>query len=243
MIRSQKELSEAKHPTQALSSSERFILAFSQARDWVMGNQRTLLYIGVVLVLAVGGTVYFVIQNAKNNELASTYLTRVEQYYLNGDYRKAVDGDKSRRVQGEVIHGLKQIVDDYGSTTTGSHAALMLANAYYYLGKYDSADAAFGKATTATPIFAASIEAGHAAVLEAKSNKEEAAKLYEAAAKRDANNPLNADYLISAARDLQQIGKKDDAVKLYKSILEDYPNSQFDDYAKRMLLQMNVDFS
>ena len=54
---------------------------------------------------------------------------------------------------------------------------------------------------------------------------------------------MNADYIISAARDLQQIGKKEDAVKLYKTILEEYPNSQFDDYAKRMLLQMNVDFS
>jgi len=241
MIRSQKELSEAKHPVAALTQSERFILRFNQMRDWSAENQRTVIGAGVVLVLIIGGVFYYATQKKKNNELASTYMTRVEQFFVNGDYRHAIDGDKTRHVQGEVIHGLKQIVDDYGSTDVGSHAALLLADSYYYLGKYDSADMAYDKAITSTPEMAAAVDAGHAAVLEAKGNKIEAAKLFESAAKRNKDNPLTPDYTLDAARDYQQTGKKDDAVKLYKEVIQDYENSQFDDYAKRALLQMNVE--
>ena len=241
MIRSQKELSEAKHPTEQLSQTDKLVLRYSQSRDWAAENQRTLLFGLLVVVLVIGGIFYLNIQKTKGNDVASTYLSRVMEYYATGDYRHAIDGDKTKRVQGEAIHGLKQIVDDYGSTVSGSEAALMLGNAYYYLGKYDSANAAFDKAITSTPLMAASVEAGHAAILEAKGNKEEAAKLFESAAKRDKNNPRNADYLLDAARDLQQVGKNEDAVRLYKSMLADYPGTEYDDAAKRALLQLKVD--
>ncbi len=241
MIRSQREITDAKHPVSALTHTDKLVLRYNESRDWAASNQRTMIGAGVVLVLVVAGLFYYSSTRAKDNELANTYLTRVSQFYANGDYRSAVDGDKNQRVQGEVIHGLKQIVDDYGSTPAGANAALLLANAYYYLGKYDSADMAFGKATTATPIMAASVDAGHAAVFEAKGNKEEAAKLFQNAAKRDKDNPMNADYTLDAARDLQQIGKKDDAIKLYKNLLVNYPGTEFDDAAKRALIQLNVD--
>jgi TolA-binding protein len=241
MIRSQRDISDAKHPVGALTQTDKMVMRYNESRDWAASNQRTLMIAGVVLLAIVGGLFYYKSLRAQNNELANTYLTRVSDFYAAGDYRHAIDGDKTKRVQGEVIHGLKQIVDDYGSTAAGANAALLLANAYYYLGKYDSADAAFGKATTATPIMAASVDAGHAAILEAKGNKEEAAKLFQTAAKRDKDNPMNADYTLDAARDLQQIGKNDDAIKLYKDMLVNFPGTEFDDAAKRALVKLGVD--
>jgi TolA-binding protein len=56
----------------------------------------------------------------------------------------------------------------------------------------------------------------------------------------DPVNPLNADYTLAAAKNYEALGKKDDAVKAYRKLLEDYPGTQFDDAAKRALMKMNV---
>jgi TolA-binding protein len=117
----------------------------------------------------------------------------------------------------------------------------LLANSYYALGKYDSASRLFNEASSDYPIVKASIEAGRAAILEHSGNKMEAAKLFESAAMRDETNPLDADYLLSAARDYEAVNKKDDAIRLYRKIAADYSSSQFDDAAKRELLKMNVE--
>ena len=41
-------------------------------------------------------------------------------------------------------------------------------------------------------------------------------------------------------RPLEQAGKKEEAIKVYRKLLEDYPGTQFDDAAKRELLKLNV---
>ncbi|MEP6754288.1 MAG: tetratricopeptide repeat protein, partial [Chthonomonadales bacterium] len=236
----QKALNVVESQEQALTSSEKFLLRSSAMRDWALGNQRTvLLGLGVVL-LAIAGLVYYGAEQKKANEKANTMLSRVSNYYASGDYRHAIDGDPNQKIQNESIVGLRQIVADYGSTPAGSQAALYLANSYYYLGKLDSAEKIFGKISIDYPLIKASVEAGRAAILEQRGNKEDAAKLFESAAKRDKNNPLNADYTLAAARDLHQVGKKDEAIRLYRSLLEDYPGSQFDDAAKRALIGLNV---
>ncbi len=240
MIRSQKELSEAKHPTQGLSQTDKLVLRYSQARDWTQGNQKTLAIIGVIVLLAAAGLFYYGSVSKSNNERALTLVARIEPAYVAGDYRHAIDGDPTHRIQGEPVVGLRQIVSDYGSTDAGSVAELYLGNAYYYLGKYDSAQTMFEKASFSVPVAQASLDAGKAAIYEHKGNNEEAAKLFQSAVHRDEHNPLNADYTLSAARDLQQAGKKDEAVKLYKDLLEKYPGTQFDDAAKRALMEMNI---
>ena len=241
MIRSQKDLAEVKQPVQHLTQTEKLLLRYEESRDWAANNQRILMGAGVVVIAAIVGLWWWAGQKKTNNERAATYMSRVAGYYLGGNYRLAIDGDVSRKVQGDPVYGLRYIVREFGSTEAGSEAALALGNSYYYLGKYDSASMAFGQASSDYPIVRASIEAGRAAILEHSGNKIEAAKLFESAAKRDNTNPFNADYLLSAARDNQQAKKVDDAVRLYKEIIEQYQSSQFDDAAKRALMQMNVE--
>ena len=81
---------------------------------------------------------------------------------------------------------------------------------------------------------------GKATIFEDKGNKAEAAKLFIKAASLEKVNPMNADYTLAAARDYAASGNKDEAVKIYRKILEDYPSTQFDDAAKRELLKLNV---
>jgi len=239
MIRSQKELAEVKQPVESLSTSDRAFLRVNETRDWMQRNTRVLLIVLGVVVLAVVGLVMYSNGKAADNDRASTLLSHIAPYYEAGDYRKSIDGDPSRKIGNESVQGLRFIVNEFGSTPSGGVAALFLGNAYYYLGKLDSAEAAFNKASSDLPVHQASIEAGRAAILEQKGNKEEAAKLFQSAAKRDEHNPLNGEYVLSAARDLEQIGKKDEAVKLYRKLIEDFPSTEYDDAAKRSLMALN----
>ncbi len=240
MLRQQKALNVVESPAEQLTQSDKFLLRSSAARDWALGNQRTVLMGFGVIILAIAGLVYYGSEQKKANEKANTLLSRVANYYASGDYRHAIDGDPNQKIQNESVVGLRQIVNDYGSTAAGSQAALYLGNSYYYLGKLDSAEKVFGKISIDYPLIQASAEAGKAAILEQRGNKEEAAKLFESAAQHDKNNPLDADYTLAAARDLHQVGKKDEAIRLYRSLLEDYPGTQFDDAAKRALIGLNV---
>jgi len=242
MIRSQRELKEVRQPgVERLSQTEKLLLRAEDVREWALNNRRIVGAAGVVLVAAIAGIWWWVGQQKANNDRAATYLSRIARYYFSDDYRHAIDGNRQEKIEGDPVYGLRYIVENYASTETGHQATLMLGNAYYELGKYDSASREFDNASSDYPIVKASIEAGRAAILEHRGNKMESAKLFESAAMRDETNPLDADYILSAARDYEAVGKKDDAVRLYRKLVADYSSSQFDDAAKRELLKMNVE--
>src|SRR6266446_6834562 len=112
MIRSQKVLSEASHPAEQLSQSDRMLLRYAAGRDWVEGNQRVLYYV-LIAVVAIGGGLFWLAANRKaNNERAATYLSRVVGYYQQNDLRKAIDGDLTRHVQGDPLYGLRYIATE-----------------------------------------------------------------------------------------------------------------------------------
>lgn len=240
MIRSQKELAEVQQPVQQLSQSEKLLLRYEDSRDWFAHNQKFVIGGAIAIVAIIVGLWWWAGQKSAQEEQASTYLSRILPTFAGGEFRQAIDGDTHRKIQGDPVYGLKYIVTEFGSTDAGNRAALALADAYYYLGKYDSASIYYDDASSDYPIAKAAIEAGKASILEHKGNKQDAAKLFESAAKRDKDNPLDADYKLSAARDLQAAGQRDEAIRLYQELLEDYPGSQFDDAAKRALMQMNV---
>ncbi len=242
MIRSQRELKEVQRPgTERLSTTETLLLRYETSRDWILNNPRMVAAGAVVIVAIIVGLIWWSGERKANSDRAATYLTRVLNYYFQNDYRHAIDGSRTQHISGEPIYGLRYIVEQYGSTAPGREADLFLGNCYYALGKYDSASRAFNNASSDYPLIEASIEAGRAAILEHRGNKTEAAELFESAARRDTTNPLAADYFLSAARDNEGANKRDKAVSLYREIIGDYPNTQFDDAAKRELLKMNVE--
>jgi tetratricopeptide (TPR) repeat protein len=242
MLRTQKDVAEISQPQQeSLSSTEHVQLRYYNAQDWFFRNKNTAYIALGVLVAAIAGLFFYNQNLEEQNERASALLSRIVPIYLQGDYRKAVDGDPTQKVGNEPTLGLRQIVSEYGSSDAGSQAALFLANSYYYLGQPDSALAMFDKVDINAPVVKASVEAGRAAILEDKGNKAEAAKLFESAAKRSEENPLNADYYLSAAQGYEASGSKEEAIRLYKMLLEEYQGTQYDDAAKRALLKLGVE--
>lgn len=241
MIRSQKQLNDAVQPTeQDLSQSDKVILNYQKTASWLASNSRIVIGASVVLVAAVALFFYWRSSEQEKADHAEVLLSRIMPVYQGSDWRGAIDGDMHTKIQNEPIFGLRQISADYGSTKAGQLAKLCLGNCYYYLGKLDSALAAFDGVSTDLPLIKASAQAGKAAILADKGNKEESAKLFMSAASVEAVNPMNADYSYAAARNFEQAGKKDEAIKVYRKILEDYQGTYFDDGARRALIRLNV---
>ncbi len=77
--------------------------------------------IGVTAVIVVvAATMIFLSNRAKNNDLATAKLAAINQFSDNGQYQMAIDGVPDRN-----LVGLKQIVEDYGSTPAGDHGAVL----------------------------------------------------------------------------------------------------------------------
>ncbi len=243
MIRSQKDLAKVNQPViERLTQTEKMMLRYEGTRDWARENQRIMMGLGLSIVALVAIAFWYSAQRKTNSERAATYLARVLPAAVQGNYRAAIDGDLTHKIQGDPTYGLRYIVKEYGSTPAGSQAALALGNCYYGLGQYDSARIAFDGASSDYPLVKASIEAGRAAIFEHSGNKTEAAKLFESAARRDLTNPLDADYMLEAAHDYEsQADKREDAIRLYKEILDKFPSSQFDDAAQRELMKLGVE--
>ncbi|HET9135612.1 MAG TPA: hypothetical protein VFO76_03165 [Candidatus Kapabacteria bacterium] len=240
MIRSQKKLSEAKVQQAELDGSEKLLVRYEQSASWVAENRQKVIGGAVILVAAVVGLFIWQSKRQEAADRAETLLARITPYYQSANWRQAIDGDPTNRIQNEPIAGLKQIVAEYGSTKAGQVASLSLGNAYYYLGKLDSALMAFDEISSDLPLVKASASAGKAAILEDKGNKEESAKLFMAAASVGTSNPLDADYSYAAARNLESSGKKDEAIKWYRKVVEEYSGTYYEDASKRALLRLGV---
>ncbi len=241
MIRSQKKLSETVvTQEEKLSQSEELVLKYHKTSSWVKENSSKAIGVVVVIVALVAVFIFWRSKQAESGEHAEVMVSRIMGVYQAGEWRKAIDGDPKQMILKEPLLGLKAIVSEYGSTHAGEVAKLYLGNAYYYLGKLDSAMQVFNDASEDGSLLKAAVESGKATIFEDRGNKEAAAKLFMTAASMEKINPMNADYSLAAARNYGGAGKKEDAIKIYRKMLEDYPGTQFDDAAKRELLKMGV---
>jgi tetratricopeptide (TPR) repeat protein len=187
----------------------------------------------VVLLICLGAGTFFWIQQRQNNEQqAALQLSRIAPYLDSGKFSVAINGEGK-------IAGLKKITDDYAGTPSGNMASLLLANAYYASGDYDSALKAFKKVSIENKDLAAAALAGTGACYINKNQLALAADTYQEASKTAENSVLKAQYLVKSAESLQQINQLKKASELYTKIIADYPGSTAAAVAQRSLWQVS----
>lgn len=173
---------------------------------------------GAVVVIAL---VYFYINNRKaSNEQAGIQLANVIGLYDSGAYLEAIEGR-----QGTNIGGLKKLVADYGSTENGETAKIYLANAYIMLGNVEEAYKYYEDYAGNNEIYKATALAGEAGYYAFKKDYEKAADLYLNASRVSKENVLNPDYMLKAAVNYIDAGKKEEAKDLLEIIKKDYNTS------------------
>lgn len=212
---------------------DKLVTFYYQVRTFYEEFQKNI-FIALGVVAAVALLIYFYIQNKNsNNEKASLELARVINLYDMGSYLEAIQGRPNTK-----IVGLKKIVDEYGSTESGETAKIYLANAYYFLGKFDEALKYYDDYSGDNELFEATAYAGKAACFEAKKNIEEAAEFYVKAANVNKSNVLNPQYLLNAGINYLSLGNKEKAKEFFDKIKKDYTNSSYSRDVERYLAQV-----
>lgn len=209
---------------------DKLVTSYFEARNWLDNpehKKKLFIGIGIVAAIAVGIFLYISNRNAKNEE-AEVKLSAVINLYDQEKYQEAINGDPAAG-----ITGLKQIVDDYGSTNSGETAKLYLGNSYFNLKDYDNAIKQFEDYSGDKLIIKASCLSGVGAVYEAKGDMKKAAEYFEKASNLDKSVVTNQENIFYAIRSYTAAGDKENARKLYDRLKEDYPKSKYINEAKR----------
>ena len=193
----------------------------SQSEAFFLKYQKAIIAAVIALVVIIAGVVLYQTYVAGPNEQkASTILAKGQQYFMAGDYQKALNGDSA------TYKGFLNVAKEYSSTKAGNlanlYAGLCYANldkwqeAADYLEKFDGADDAM--------ISPAAIGALGNAYAHLNQLDKAVSNLKKAAEKAD-NNSLSPTFLIQAGEILESQGKKDEALKLYQQVKDKYFNS------------------
>jgi tetratricopeptide (TPR) repeat protein len=135
--------------------------------------------------------------------------------------------------------GLKKIVDEYGSTETGNTAKIYLANAYSFLGKQEEAFKYYEDYSGSIDLYKATSLAGQAAYHASRDEYQEAAGLYEKAARISQTNALNGDYLLKAGINYLRAGRQGDAKEMFETVTKDYQNTAASREVDKYMAQVN----
>ncbi|MEI6846759.1 MAG: tetratricopeptide repeat protein [Chlorobiaceae bacterium] len=200
---------------------------------YLLIKYKTALIATVILLACLGtGTFVWIQHRQASEQEAALQLSRITPFLDSGKISTAINGEKN-------ISGLKKISNEYAGTPSGNMATLLLANAYYSIGEFDTALKIFKTVCIANNDLAAGALAGAGACYINKNQFALAADTYQEASKKAENSVLKAQYLLKVAESLQQLNQLKKATELYKKIITDYPTSTAAVVAQRSLWQVS----
>ena len=213
-------LAKSKKISKKEMKEDKLVTSYYKAKELFNQYQgKVLIGVGVLIVIIVG--IVLMKQNSeKNNLKANALLAKVMPIYEANQFKEAIEGKKL-----ESISGLKQIVDDYGSTDAGEMAKLYLANSYYYLSEFDNALKYYKDFSGAGDDFKAAAYAGIASCYETKKEYKDAADYFKKASSVSKSNAQNPEYLLKAGINFISANQNNDAKELFLKIKEDYKTS------------------
>ena len=196
---------------QTLNQSEAFFLKYKKA----------IIAAVVALVAIIAGVVlYQTYVSGPNEQKASTMLAKGQQYFMAGDYQKALNGDSAS------YKGFLNVVNEYGSTKAGNLANLYVGLCYANLDKWKEAAQYIEKFSGADDDMVSPAAIGALGNVYAHLNQlDKAVTTLKKAAESADNNSLSPTFLIQAGEILESQGKKAEALELYKQVKDKYFNS------------------
>ena len=195
---------------ETLSKHEAFFLKY----------QKQIIGAVAALVVIVGGIslyrTYVAIPNANK---ANTELGKGQEYFTNGQFEKALNGDSATFV------GFAKLAAEKGGDA-GNLATLYAGLCYAHLDKWQEAANYIEKFDGRGDQMISPAALGALGNVYAHLNQlDKAVSTLKKAADKADNNSLSPTFLIQAGEILESQGKKDEALKLYQTIKDKYFNS------------------
>jgi len=194
--------------------------SLTKAEMYVEKNKNSLIVI--VLAIALGFCAYFAynrlyVQPLENE--ANTELFMAEKNFEAGKYQEALDGD-------DQFLGLLDIIEDFGGTQTANLAEYYAGVSYLRLGNAEEAISHLDNFSSEDDILAPIAKGAIGDAFAELDQKEEALNYYIAAAELRTNNFTTPIYLMKAAKTAEALGDKNQALKLYTRIQDEFSKSR-----------------
>ena len=209
---------------------DQFIMATMKAKSFLEENARLLAYIGAGIVAVILLVVFYINSKKSAEQDAARLLSTAQEQIRNGE-------------KDNGLASFKEIVEQYGSTPAGGHAAFFLGKLYWEDGDSDQAKTYFGSFIdnhAGKNIMTQAAYAGYADCFFKEKNYKEAAQNYEKAANADPDFPLAANYLLSAAQAYKDAGNFAKAKTLSKKIIDDFNNPTLKSRAEVLLESLSL---
>ena len=191
----------------------------TKTEQYIEKNKKTLITVaGVILVVALAIWAYIALVAQPRQVRAAEDMFAAEQWFNEGDFEKALNGN-------DEYMGFSEVIDEYGCTKSGNLAKYYAGICQLNLGNYDEA-INYLKSYKGKDIFTkseAQMLLGDAYA--EKENPAEAVKYYEKAAKATDNFIVAPAALWKAGMMYLQLDKKEAAVKAFQQIKDNYPES------------------
>lgn len=206
---------------EALSKTEKF---FNTYKNHIVYGAGAI----VVVIAAVMLYHNFVTLPAKQEAMGQTFTA--EQYFRNGEYEKALNGD------GNAL-GFNQVIDEFGSKS-GEAVYFYAGVCNLQLGNFQEAISNLKKYNGKDEVIAARALACIGDAQASLNDLGAAISSYKAAAAK-ADNVLAANYMLKAAILLEETGKAADALKLYEEIKTKYPSTPEGNEVNKYISRIN----
>ena len=215
---------------QELNKQEAFFLKF---------RKQILTLVAAIIVIIGGYAAYKNLYAEPREDKASTALAKAQEMFDQGEFQKALNGDKT-------MEGFLAVTENYGGTDAANLAKAYAGLCYANLGKWKEAvssleDFSAHDDMMISPAITGALANDYANtgdIDKAISTFKKAAKMADEEAADDTNNSLSPSYLISAARLLESQKKNSEALEIYKEVKEKYVNSavsqDIDKYIERV---------
>jgi tetratricopeptide (TPR) repeat protein len=212
--------------------------ALTSTEQFLEHNQKIILIvIGAIVVFVVGYLALNKFYIEPRIESAQEQMFPAQNYFEKDSFNLALNGDGSNP-------GFLDIIDDFGSTDAGNLAKYYAGISYLHMGQYENAVDYLKEFDTDDALLGPiSVGAQGDAQLELGS-KDKALDLYTEAYKMNDNELTSPIYMLKAAELLENNNKSAEALNLYETIKEKFPDSNegrnIDKYIARVKVKMNV---
>ena len=213
---------------------------FNKQEAFFLKFRKQILIAVAALIIVVGGwAAYSNLIAGPREEKASTALAKAQEMFGQGEFQKALNGDKT-------TEGFLAVAENYGGTDAANLARAYAGLCYANMAKWKEAvtyleDFSAREDMMISPAITGALANAYANtgdIDKAISTFKKAADMADSKAEDEVNNSLSPLYLISAARLLESQNKKSEALEIYKEVKEKYVNSassqDIDKYIERV---------
>lgn len=210
----------SKHLSKEELQTDPLIENYNKAASFFNENKTTILAILIGVIVVVGSLIGYSFYSSGQEEQAQQRLATAEEYYTQGDYDKALNGDSF-----QLTYGFLSIANDYSGTEAGNLAIYYASVSSFKLGNIEDALEYLSRYNAPKGILGVGPVSFNAKLLLENGSTEKAAETFIKAANWDENDTTTPYNLYKAAEAYFKAGNYEKAKELTKKVLDEYPNS------------------